>query len=279
MSLPTNFDTYTRLLMENTNVWSISFNQFLKTFNKMTKDAEISAKEWRENISAHLSSQTLINLAPIDLPPKRLERFVTHCQNLVHKPKYGDKKSTIKVVQEGSIERTNISEYRGGPMIWEKCAGGPFKTSPGEKPKFHKDRLLTKPRVFMNSRPGVAVSSWNKRGIILFGGSKSMEVGDEVICDAEGKTVRVSGFEGDGRPFFEIDPVLVTHDLNKKEVWKMGYDANGKCIDALFDECGELEGIYEGGYVWSKSTKTYDGYIRIDQLVDNDKGLLVDDVA
>ncbi|APA15856.1 hypothetical protein sscle_15g106260 [Sclerotinia sclerotiorum 1980 UF-70] len=293
------FEKLTWLLMKNSGLADYKFRA---KFLELAKDAKISQKDWCEDILEKIDSKKIFKTMRVS--PEERSKFIGLCERQL-RPLYSPEKlgssslldlstplpknlkpwpSVIgqrymslnqKIVPEYDVVSENSndldSSVRLPTLSQTDYMSSKFKHSA-------KHVILMNRRVLMTARPNVAVSSKNKIGICFHGSNILMKVGYTAGYDSMGKTVRVAGFEADGRPFFETSPELVVRSEDGKRVLKIGYDANGNPIHARFDKYVNFEGIYENGYIWSKPTERFEGYVGFDDLGGNDKGFLVDDM-
>ncbi|KAF7877440.1 hypothetical protein EAF04_001117 [Stromatinia cepivora] len=306
------FKTLTWLLMKNAKLPDYKFRA---KFLELAQDAQISQKEWCDDILDKIDSKMMFKLAPNNISAEEYSRFIGLCESQLRPLYPRDKLPDQSTAQGGKLGSGSLLDSSTPIPKVSKPNAGVMKhshTSPNQNmihgydgvlennndlnfsvrnpallktdPEssgfldYSKYAILMNRQLLMTARPNVAVGSENRRAIRMPDGSKLMEVGITVGRDTMGKPVRVAGFEADGRPFFETYPEFVVRGEDGKQVFRIGYDANGKPIHGLFDKDENFEGIYEKGYVWSKPTERFDGYVKIGDLVDNDKGLPVDDM-
>ncbi|EDN93405.1 predicted protein [Sclerotinia sclerotiorum 1980 UF-70] len=234
--------------------------KFRAKFLELAKDAKISQKDWCEDILEKIDSKKIFKTMRVS--PEERSKFIGLCERQL-RPLYSPEKlgssslldlstplpknlkpwpSVIgqrymslnqKIVPEYDVVSENSndldSSVRLPTLSQTDYMSSKFKHSA-------KHVILMNRRVLMTARPNVAVSSKNKIGICFHGSNILMKVGYTAGYDSMGKTVRVAGFEADGRPFFETSPELVVRSEDGKRVLKIGYDANGNPIHARFDK-------------------------------------------
>ncbi|KAJ8067815.1 hypothetical protein OCU04_003411 [Sclerotinia nivalis] len=306
------FKNLTWLLMKNSG---LPGHKFRAKFLELARDAQISQKDWCHDILQNIDSKTMFKLAPMNVSAEEYSKFIGLCESQL-RPLYprdklpdqstaqGEKlgssslldsstplpevsKPNARVMKHSgrSSNQNMVNGYDGVPANSNDLDFSVRFTALSKTDSeslgfldYSSYAILMNRQLLMTARPNVVVGSENRRAIRMPDGSKLMEVGATVGRDTMDKPVRVAGFEADGRPFFETFPEFVVRGEDGKRVFRIGYDANGKPIHGLFDKDENFEGIYEKGYIWSKPTERFDGYIKIGDLVDNDKGLPVDDM-
>ncbi|CAD6448975.1 e29baf13-a43f-487c-8f7c-419e101569bb-CDS [Sclerotinia trifoliorum] len=284
------FEKLTWLLMKNSGLPDYKFRA---KFLELAKDADISQKDWCHAILQKIDSKKMFKLAPMRISEEELSKFIGLCERQL-RPLYPPDKlpdqSSAQYEKLGSSSLLDLSTpLPKNPKLLSENSNDldslvriPTLLQTDYMSSEFKDHarhaILMNRKVLMTARPNVAVSSKNIVGICFHDSSILTKVGDTAGYDTMGRTVCVAGFEADGRPFFETFPELIVRSEDGKRVFRIGYDANGKPIHALFDKYGNFEGIYEKGYIWSKPTERFEGYIGTGNIGDNDKGLLVDDM-
>lgn len=248
---PPNFDTYTQQLMEN-----VALKQkyiFRLNFLALARRFQISAVQWRNYILARIDSKTL---DMSNMTRAESKRFIYLCSCFLADIKLDTIPYDISeflVPQESAEDLAKLGRFDG--------------LSDSDKRV-----ILINRQLLMTVGPNVVEE--NRRGICNPGEDEAMKVGDMVGRDTRGSFVYVAGFEEDGRPFFEILPELLDHDIDGNEVYKIGYNADGRPITGIFDR-EKFLGFHERGHIWINLKECFEYYVSIDDLVGNDKGLLV----